>query len=455
MSEKPKMGLRPWAPKVKSYLSIPLSVGLVIAFASVTPAMADNETDEALTAVTLEREEFAVLDDGGNEVKLSTTEESDTEEISVGYSQDAGATYVRTVNYFTGSEETEEYTPNETPTEIADVEGDLIEQEFLPAADLPEVAPTELELGTVIAVNSSSATLAWTLPEGADSVSVLLDGLPVENDGSGVTISDLQPDSVHEIVVGFSSEEGESAVSVREDTHIVETLPEGLASPLKSRATAKAVTAKAARSKAKAVRFVTFLARDFYKADLGGLACNTPTNWFFKGDNRTYSLPSGPTTIDSHPSMRTGLEVYAELDAPVAYQGIIYKKRIGTTKRYDGNKKYVDSKTADSKGIVVQNPTKSANNYVKFGVSHEVGDPYCAVGKIRYSLSLVQIYKSGTISISGSRQPIPTFEFYDSFIRSNGTSYWSTLYRGAESGLACLLGACSSQDIKKSATVVG
>lgn len=153
--------------------------------------------------------------------------------------------------------------------------------------------------------------------------------------------------------------------------------------------------------------------------------------------------------------MRTGLEVYAELDAPVAHQGIAYKKRIGATKRYDENKNYVDSKTADSKGIVVQNPTTSANNYVKFGVSHEIGDPYCVVGKIRYSLSLVQIYKSGTISISGSRQPIPTFEFYGSFIRSNGTSYWSTLYRVAESSLGCLLGTCISEDIKKTATVIG
>lgn len=263
MCQHSNTGLNLSHHKIKKHLSIPLSLGLVVALASVTPAIANSETDEPLKTVTLEGENFAVLDDGGNEVKLSTRKESDAEDILVGYSQDAGASYVRTVNYFTGDEEAAEFGPNEAPTEISDVEGDLIEQEFIPLEELPEVAPDELELGTVIAVNSSSATLAWTFPNGADQVSVLLDGLPVEHDESGVTISGLLPDSIHEVTVGFSSGAGDSSVSVREDTHIIETLPAGLANPLISRATSKAVTAKAVTSKAKAVRFVTFLANDF------------------------------------------------------------------------------------------------------------------------------------------------------------------------------------------------
>ena len=99
--------------------------------------------------------------------------------------------------------------------------------------------------------------------------------------------------------------------------------------------------------------------------------------------------------------------------------------------------------------MVVQNPTVSANNYVKFGVSHEVGDPFCLAGKIRYALPLVEIFKFGTISLSGSRQPIPTFEFYGSFASPSGTSYWATLYRAAEGDLFCLLGTCPSENIRK------
>lgn len=98
--------------------------------------------------------------------------------------------------------------------------------------------------------------------------------------------------------------------------------------------------------------------------------------------------------------------------------------------------------------MVIQNPTVSADNYIKYGVSHEVGDPYCWIGKIRYAVPLVEIYRSGTVSISGSRQPIPAFEFYALFSTPTN-NYWVTLYTGHEGDLICLLGFCPSQNISK------
>lgn len=328
-----------------------------------------------------------------------------------------------------------------------------MQEEFIPIDDVPEVNPDELKLGTVIAVNANSASLAWTAPEGATAVSVLLDGKEAKASERGVELKNLEPASEHEVTVTFTMGSGEGLVSLREDTHTIQTLQEGLANPFESSDAANIVAAAASMKTAKAVRLVTFLKNNYYPSGwMGTAGCFTNPSWYFKGDNRGYSAPTGPTPVDTHPSYRTGLEVIAELQAPAAYQGIYTNKKVGLTKRYDANKNFIDSKRAANTGMVVQNPTKSVNNYVKFGVSHEIGDPYCWVGKIRYSLPLVQIYKSGTISLSGSRQPIPTFEFYGSFVRSNGTSHWLTLYRGAEESLFCLTGGCISQNISKTAS---
>ncbi len=108
--------------------------------------------------------------------------------------------------------------------------------------------------------------------------------------------------------------------------------------------------------------------------------------------------------------------------------------------------------TAAAGGIVFQNPTVSANNYLSLGISHEVGNPFCTFGAIRYSVPVVKIWKNGTMSISGSRQPVPHHEAYGLFTNSNGTQAWATMYRGSNGGFGCVSGLCVSDNISKTHT---
>lgn len=427
-------------------------LALVAPFITTTEARGIEKTTPL--EIKLEKDKFLVLLENGDTAELINMKDTAAEDIFVGFSRGTDAFYVRTVNHFSGAKENPLFnidleTIGDNP-ELIDFEENAYVQEFIPKDKLPQVESSEFELGTVISVGTDFITVAWNAPKGTESVSVLFDGRPAETNKNGFVISGLRSNSKYHLDIEFSKIKGEKLETIRQDFHVVHTLPKGLGDPSLDNRIAEEIARFSASSKAKAVRMVTFLKNDYYPAGwMSQVGCGTNQNWYFKGDNRDYYKPAGPVPLPTHPSFRTGLEVVAELDAPSALQGVYINKMVGTTKRYDEHKNFVDSATASSNGIVVQNPTVSADNYVKYGVSHEIGDPFCWIGKIRYSLPLVEVYKSGTVSLSGSRQPIPAFEFYASFIPSSGASYWATLFRGHEGDLVCLLGICPSQNISQ------
>lgn len=441
-------------PITKVQLVLVLAISSVLL--SINPVVAEDI--EAEMRIELEGNTFSIFGGKGEDPELITVQDTDAEDLLVGFMQNHGPFYVRTVNHFYGEQEKPLFDINNetavTAADYADPAEDGIDHTFTPLAELPRVESSDFTLGTVIVVGADSASLAWNAPEGTQDVEVFLNDKPVQNDIDGVELNNLKPNSVYEVSVSYrDSVSVEGGVSIREDLHLIHTLPPVIGNPTTNRKEARKIATLASSYEAKAVRFVTFLKNDFYPAGwMSTVGCATPHTWFFKGDGRSYSRPSGPTLIYSHPSFRTGLDVIADLDAPPAYQGVHEVKDTGITRRYNESKRYVDQDKASTAGMVVQNPTASAYNYVKFGVSHEVGDPFCWIGKIRYALPLVEIFKSGTVSLSGSRQPIPTFEFYASFSTPSGSTYWANLYRKDEGDLICLLGACPSQNIKKTYT---
>jgi hypothetical protein len=131
---------------------------------------------------------------------------------------------------------------------------------------------------------------------------------------------------------------------------------------------------------------------------------------------------------------------------------LVYVKSVGETKKLNWAYNVIDRRSASSNGMVFQNPKRSGD-LVTFGISHEVGDPFCVAGAVRYSLSSVKIYRSGTVTIQGSRQPVPAHEAYARFSNSSGAETWRTLYQASGPSFACLMPAvCLSENINASVT---
>lgn len=170
---------------------------------------------------------------------------------------------------------------------------------------------------------------------------------------------------------------------------------------------------------------------------------------YFGGDNRFVATP-GAGAPWTTPSFRTMAFVNVNWDNPAPYD-LISAKQVGPTHLYDSSYGLKGTLTASANTIVFQNPSHSGN-YVVFGISHEVTNPWCAYGAVRYSLPYVEIYRSGTVSIEGSRQPVPAHEAYARFNTSTGAEVWLSLYQGAQGDFFCLTGACIAESINASRT---
>lgn len=174
-----------------------------------------------------------------------------------------------------------------------------------------------------------------------------------------------------------------------------------------------------------------------------------------RSDDRAPHLAAGHRGWGSYPdlysdpwsqqSSRTGARVKADF-IPGGGGYLQTAKHVNPTKKYNSSNQLIDSRQAGTGGIVFQNPT-IGTNYLSLGISHEVGNPFCALGAIRYSLPSVQIWGSGTIAISGSRQPVPAHEAYGLFRYSAGFYLWQPMYWGPQGDFFCLSGGCPSQNI--------
>lgn len=425
-----------------------------ILVSSLTTAHASDATlgNEAMS-ISLSGNESMIRDAKGEEIKAKVVSESSAEKISVAYSELSGASYIRELFRASGTDS--------EPTQMEDLASHVTEyvesdvpsstSEFIPASELKVPEATDFELSTTIAASSTSITIAWKLPPEAERAVVLLDGEPIKQAESGAEITKLKPGTTYTLTVAFQSGQGEAATVLREDTHSITTVSADMKDPTRSAESSKAVAAAATYLQAKAVRYLTFINDDYAKAGLlaaGGcsvVGTVTPADWYFSGDNRSWVLPAPASNFWQAASHRTGFQGIALLDGPSTSQGLYVEKNVSPTKRYNSSKVYVDTRTASDSGLTVTNGILVPNVYISFSVNHTIGNPYC-LGAIRYTLSNVTIYKSGTITVSGTRHPVPAHEMYGSFT-TTGVGTWLTMYRGNQGDFYCTTGLCPTQSI--------
>lgn len=448
-------------------MAVVLTVG--VAGMALTPvAAAAQDVDDPLD-LRLQASGASVATADGTELSQEIASESPAEKISVfGASEDdvqrgdlphgEASGYLLEQNDHTGLGTEPLYNTDEEVDpdliEAEGVEGDLVETETIKQSEMEPLTAEDFEPARAIAVTDSTISMTWELPDDAGSTTVLLEGAEVEHDGQDLALTGLTPGSVYQIELTHLSNVGDEQEVVRTDTHFLKTVAAGTVSPLVDDGAKQAVETAADYTRALAIRYRTFIMDSEVPSDvLTTVGCpGVPTNYYFGGDNRTYSHPGVYSVVETDVPSRSILQVKAELDAPPEYQDLIIDKKIGATHVLDENKDHVGTKTASADGIVVQNPQIATDSYARFGVSHEVTNPHCLAGAIRYTLNEVQIYKSGTITVEGSRVPVPAHELYGSFVNSDGTAQWRNMYRGAQGDFNCLIGTCVNEPVNGDAS---
>lgn len=311
--------------------------------------------------------------------------------------------------------------------------------------DTNEVGTVEeasLKTSSVTAITASSVSFSWAEAPGIDEYTVIRNGVEVgrtfspEFAESGLSSA---TDYMYEIT-GLGNEE-DSSGNVQSYTRI-----EPITTLNGSEGAGRNLAPMTDQTYGTAFIYKTFITNNKVKVDaLEGAVCDADPGNYFGGDDRSFLTP-GPGAPYDTPSYRTMAFLAADWSQPAPYN-LQWLKGVGVTKKYVGTS-LVATRTAADNGIVFQNPRMSGN-YVNFGVSHEVGNPFCALGGIRYSLTNVEMYKSGTVSILGSRQPVPAHEAYARFSNALGNEIWRSLYVGTQGSFACISGFCPSENINR------
>ena len=437
-----------------------LAVGLGVI--APTAASAIDGKSEGPIQLSSTAAGFSATSNEGDDLEQVEISSSPAEKITA-LNLDQGATlfnqkpsnagYLIEQNAYAGPGEEPAYDPNEdidpSLLEGEEGDGDLIVEERIPATEMEPLAEEDFAPSKAIAVTDNSISLNWIAPESSDGTIVTLDGMPVEHLDNEVSFTGLEPSTQYE--VSLQHLDGDD--TVRTDTHLLETVGEGISDPISRQADKDKVQAAAVQQGALSIRYLTFINDAKVRVGvLPSLGCSASSSDYFGGDDRVYTYPRPVSDVTNSASHRSAIDVKAELSAPPEYQELYVGKSIGATHLYNENQNLIETRRASADGIVVQNPQISPNSYARFGVSHEVANPFCFAGAIRWVLTEVQIYKSGTISVSGSRVPVPAHELYGSFVNSNGTGQWRQLYQGQQGNFNCLTGACPNESISGNAS---
>lgn len=195
------------------------------------------------------------------------------------------------------------------------------------------------------------------------------------------------------------------------------------------------------------MRYVTFITGSRVPADwMSAFTCEINLGQSFGGDNRGFTLPISPIPVQGGPWYRTGFEAVADFEAPPAYQSIYHTRVVGPTQKYASNGALLETRVAANTGMALVNPQLLPGSYATFKMTHAVGNPFCGAGAIRYNVSSAHIYRSGTITVNGTRHPVPAHEIYGLF-HSSGSYQWLSMYQGAQGDFWCLSGLCPPQSI--------
>lgn len=168
-----------------------------------------------------------------------------------------------------------------------------------------------------------------------------------------------------------------------------------------------------------------------------GMACSGAEA--FKGDNRGDSTPSN----FSLPSHRTALRVAANWQNPAPWD-LYWEKSTGVTRKVVGGS-VVETKQANPNGIQVLD-TWVSGGVAHFDVRHDVQDPFCLVGSVKYR-ETVQIWRAGSVAVNGRHNNVPNHESYASYnYNSAGDNRWTKVWNFGNANYWCLLGWVAACD---------
>ncbi|GAA6527423.1 hypothetical protein [Intrasporangium sp. DVR] len=205
---------------------------------------------------------------------------------------------------------------------------------------------------------------------------------------------------------------------------------------------------------ANAVQYQTFISPQYVGMDLmTNVGCTegyAMGGRYFGGDNRGFRAPPASSPEwDTDQRYRTMQFAVVNWDNPDGYRMIVFKK-VSATRLYNASKSLISTRTASSSGLEFKEAS-SSSTYAQVRFSTVVGNPYCTLGTIRYSV-LNRMYRSGLVETVGWKNQAPSHEVYARFNDSLGNEYWKTLGQWNNTGFYCLVEpACSNVTVSKSA----
>ncbi|MEN2737895.1 hypothetical protein ABCS02_08900 [Microbacterium sp. X-17] len=170
-------------------------------------------------------------------------------------------------------------------------------------------------------------------------------------------------------------------------------------------------------------------------------------NRTFGGDSRGYALPGSNAPWDNI-SSRTSVALNINWNNPYPYD-IQWVKQIGTTHLYEGDT-LIDQRTASDAGIQISD-VQVAGSYAQARVNHDVGNPFCSAGSIKYNV-VFRWYRNGTFEVVGWRQPVPSHEVWGGWDNGVGNMNWDAFALLGNEGFNCLAGFCGNRTMNYSLT---
>lgn len=309
--------------------------------------------------------------------------------------------------------------------------------------DIAPLDESSLELLLSTATGASSFSAAWTA-DGASSYEIYRDGqLVAKTDAHSFADAGLEPDRDYVYVARAA----DGAAAGTETIFQARTLPADARRIAQS--SGSAVQALSVPREASWFVYNTFIqqakvAWDIYKG-VGGQCAGVPGDQY-GGDNRSFRTPTVGEDPWASGSLRTGARVKIDFGSAA----VIEQKNVGTTYLYNSSGGVKETRTASTAGITFSERSVGATLY-KVRIQQQVGNPFCQYGAIRANV-YVNIWKSGTMQINGSRHPVPAHEAYGLFTNSSGGQYWLRMYEGAQGDFHCVSGTCPEQVIGKTHT---
>ena len=166
---------------------------------------------------------------------------------------------------------------------------------------------------------------------------------------------------------------------------------------------------------------------------------NTREQTRFKGDNRGFSEDFH---LDPNKS-RT--EISLTVDWTRSPITLTRKIHVSETLRLVNDKEY--TKTAKpNRGWFVSGRRNSNGTYARMVLHHNIGNPFCAVGSIRYG-ETVHMWNNGTVMVAGWRRPVPHHEAIAGLEFAGGRGFRSfPLFQRDNHGFHCLIRWACAED---------